>query len=256
MTQTITEFVKKCIHCQRYNKHNQKYGHVPPKQVHQLNHWDEVCVDMIGPWKIKINQFEYTFRALTCIDSVINLPEVIPVDNATSVAVANAFEDSWLSRYPFPSRCLHDNDNEFLGPEFFQMLQKNNIKSIPTTIKNPQANTIVERMHQTISTMIAISLKENPPTKFEEVSSLVMRKCKAAQFAIRATTHSTLKFSPGELAFGRNILHPFATQVNWDELLQKKQETVNKANMKENAKRKYFDNGPPRRSMENYSSPH
>ena len=51
-----------------YIKQNQKYGHVAPKQVHYLNPWDEVCVDMIGPWKVTINQFEYTFRALTCID--------------------------------------------------------------------------------------------------------------------------------------------------------------------------------------------
>ena len=121
------------------------------------------------------------------------------------------------------------------------MLLKNNIQSIPTTVKNPQANAIVERMHQTISTMIAISLHENPPTNFEDVSSLIMRKCKAAQFAIRATTHSTLKFSPGELAFGRNILHPFSTQINWKELLKGKQETIDKANIKENARRRYYD---------------
>ena len=136
---------------------------------------------------------------------------------------------------------LHDNGNEFLGLEFSQMLKKNNIQSIPTTVKNPQANPILERMHQTISTMIVISLKENPPTKFEEVSSLVERTCKAVQFAIRATTHSTLKFSPGELAFGCNILHPCSTQIDWNELLNTKQETIYWANIKENAKQRYFE---------------
>ena len=90
--------------------------------------------------------------------------------------------------------------------------------------------------------MITGSLKENPLTKFEDVSSLVVRKCKAAQFAIRATTHSTLKFSPGELAFGRNILYPFPTQINWSELLNAKQEAIDKANIKENAKSRYVDN--------------
>ena len=48
---------------------------------------------MIGPWKLTINNFEYAFRAVTCIDAVINLPEIIPVDNARSQMVANAFED-------------------------------------------------------------------------------------------------------------------------------------------------------------------
>ena len=62
-------------------------------------------MDIIGPWKIDINKFEYQFRALTCIDLNIGLPEVIPVDNTTSVKVAQAFEDNWLSRYPAPQRC-------------------------------------------------------------------------------------------------------------------------------------------------------
>ena len=120
---------------------------------------------MIGPWKISINQFEYQFHAFTCIDPVIFLPEVIPVSSTSSKTVAEAFEDGWLSRYPTSTRCIYDNGNEFLGPAFTQMLQRNMIKSVPTTVKNPQANAIVERMHQSISTMIAISLNENPPTQ-------------------------------------------------------------------------------------------
>ena len=120
---------------------------------------------MIGPWKTEINKFEYKFRALTCIDSIIGLPEVVPVDNVTSLSVAQAFKDNWPSRYPAPLRCIHDNGNEFLGPAFSQMLQRNIIKSVPTTVKNPQANAIVERIHQSISTMIAISIRENPLKK-------------------------------------------------------------------------------------------
>ena len=111
MHEEITAFIKSCSYCQRYNKQTRKYGHLPPKNIIHLNPWDEVCVDMIGPWKITINNIEYNFRALTCIDSTINLPEVIPVDNATSSTVAIAFEDEWLSRYPSPKRCLHDNGN-------------------------------------------------------------------------------------------------------------------------------------------------
>ena len=102
---------------------------------------------MIGPWKVVINKFEYQFRAVTCIDAVINLPEVIPMDKAKSKTVANAFEDKWLSRYPRPMRYIHDNGNEFLGPEFEQMLARNSIESILTTVKNPQSNAIVERLH-------------------------------------------------------------------------------------------------------------
>ena len=51
----------------------------------------------------------------------------------------------------------------------------------------------MEQIHQSISTMIAISLRENSPSKYEDVSPLVFRKCMAAQFAIRSTINSSLK---------------------------------------------------------------
>ena len=156
-----------------------------PKNIGHVQPWDEVHVDTIGPWKVVINNFEYQFRAVTCIAAIINLPEVIPVDNAKSKTVVNAFEDGWLSRYPRPRKCVHDNGNGFLGPEFLEMLSKNNIQSVPTTVKNPQSNAVVERLHQTLKTTIAISLNENPPTSFEEVSSLIHTKCASAQFAIK-----------------------------------------------------------------------
>ena len=149
-----------CPFCQRYNKQTVKYGHLSPKQAKHLAPWDEICVDITGPWKISINNSEYQFHALTCIDQVICLPEVIPVNSASSKTVVEVFEDGWLSRYPSLIRCIHDNGNEFLGPAFTLMLQKNKIKSVSTTVKNPQSNAIVKRMHQSISTMIAISLKE------------------------------------------------------------------------------------------------
>ena len=136
---------------------------------------------------------------------------------------------------------MHDNCNEFLGPEFIDMLSKNNIQSVPTTVKNPQSNAVVERLHQTLKTTIAISLSENPPTSFEEVSSLIHRKCAAAQFAIRATVHTHSKISPGEMSFGRHMLYPFSRQIDWQQIISRKQEIIDRANIKENSKRQFFD---------------
>ena len=193
------------------------------------------------PWKSTINQFKYQFKAVTCIDAVVNLPEVIPVDNARSTTVANAFDYNWLSRHPRPRRCVHDNGNKFLGPEFLSMLKRNSISSVPTTVKNPQANAVVEQLHQTLKITIAISLRENPSQSFEEVSSLIQRKCVAAWFTICATIHSQTRLPPWEMVFWRHALYPFSKQVDWNELLERKQNIINKANIKENSKRRFFD---------------
>ena len=83
--------------------------------------------------------------------------------------------------------------SEFIGSLFKKMFRKNGIESVPTTIKNPQGNSIAERLHKTISTMIAISIAENPPTTPKEAADLVRSKCAAAQYAVRATNHKHLK---------------------------------------------------------------
>ena len=63
----------------------------------------------------------------------------------------------------------------------------------------------------------------------------------AAQYAIRATVHTALKYTPGELAFNRDMFHPFPSKINWKEIIDQKQITVNKENQKENSTRREFD---------------
>ena len=241
MHEKISDFIQRCEYCQRYKRATVRYAQVPPKNITNIEPWEEVAVDMIGPWNISIAQIEYTFLALTCIDTTINIAEIIPVANASSLMVSNAFQNNWLSRYPRPQRCVHDNGNEFMGREFQMLLKKNGINSVNTTVKNPQANAIVERFHQSISTTIAIAAQENPPTNFHEINSMVHDKCAAAQFAYHASYHRTLDHSPGELAFGRNMLAPFARQIDWKTLRQRRQDQINSQNLRENTNRKFHD---------------
>ena len=85
-------------------------------------------------------------------------------------------------------------------------------------MKNPQFNAIVERMYQSISNMITISLKENPPKSYEDIIlTLVHRKYMAAQYTVRATVHTILQHTPAELAFGREMI------IDWSKMMQYKQ---------------------------------
>ena len=47
-----------------------------------------VAVDLIGPWKIKLNGIDLEFRALTCIDPVSNIVKAIQIQNKTSEHIA------------------------------------------------------------------------------------------------------------------------------------------------------------------------
>jgi len=99
-----------------------KLGKLPPKETEQ-NPWEEVQVDLIGPWEFKINSKNIVkFNALTCIDPFTGLLEIEPIVNRTCAHVATAFCNCWLTQFPLPQRCIHDNGKEFIRQEFQEIL--------------------------------------------------------------------------------------------------------------------------------------
>ena len=61
-----------------------------------------------------------------------------------------------------------------------KMLRRNSVVSIDTIVKIPQYNYIVERLHQTISTMLVIFIQEDPPNNHDGIFNLVRRECVSA----------------------------------------------------------------------------
>ena len=69
----------------------------PPPRHAPLVPWDEVAVDLIGPWKLKVGMAEYEFNVLTYIDTVTNLIEIILIESKTSHHIAWKFKNCWLA---------------------------------------------------------------------------------------------------------------------------------------------------------------
>jgi len=72
------------------------------------------------------------------------------------------------------------------------MLQANGIDDAPTTVQNPQADAICERLHQTIATSLQTIVNHHPPHNADEVDDIVDTCLKSASYATRATIHHTL----------------------------------------------------------------
>ena len=60
-------------------------------------------MDLVGPWTIEIGGQEFVFNALTMIDPVTNLVELIRINNKTAEHVMEQFENAWLTQYPCPN---------------------------------------------------------------------------------------------------------------------------------------------------------
>ena len=81
-----------------------------PQRDAQLIPWEEVNCDLIGLWKLKVpgQEEEVEFYALTCIEPVIYLTELVHIQAKTAAHAGMHFENCWLSYYPKPETCVHD----------------------------------------------------------------------------------------------------------------------------------------------------
>ncbi len=57
--------------------------------------WEEVAIDLFGPWKVKVNCRQVEFNALTCIDMASNLVKLIRVENKTAKHIRDKVTQSW-----------------------------------------------------------------------------------------------------------------------------------------------------------------
>ena len=102
--------------------------------------------------------------------------------------------------------CVHDQGGEFIGFQFQHMLQRNGIHSKPTTSKNPQANSICERMHQCIANTLHVLATLDIPDGIETVNNMLDTAIAHAVFAHCSSYSAAIQTTPGGLAFGRDMI--------------------------------------------------
>jgi hypothetical protein len=101
--------------------------------------------------------------------------------------------------------CVFDPGMEFKA-HFCQCLAQHGIAARPTTVKNPQANAICKCLHQMIGNSLRMMQIINLPQTVEEAHQLVDDALATASYALHAAIHSTMKISPGALAFHHDML--------------------------------------------------
>jgi transposase InsO family protein len=185
--------------CQKYKNVQRGHGETAPREAGLLP-WSEIAVDMIGPWTVEVSNRTEKFSALTIIRLVTNLVEIVRVNNKTTSAITAHFVNAWLAHYPKPLSCVHDPGSEFIGWNFQEMLHHSNKQSCCTTAKNPQANVICKRMHQSVGNSLRMLQQWNPPTGLNDAHALLDAALANAMCASCASFHSGLQTTPGALA--------------------------------------------------------
>ena len=237
-----------CDYCQRNKLEGRGYGLLPEREVRSIP-FEECAVDLIGPWIVQVRGNPYEFSALTAIDTVTNLVELVRIDDKTSDNVARKYAQCWLARYPWPQRCIHDPGGEFTGIEFQTLLEKCHIKDACTSAKNPQSNAICERMHQTVGNVLRTLLHGEPPQNIANAKDYVDEALSIAMHAMRVGIHSTMGSSPGNLVFNRDMFLNIPLIADWHAITLKREHLINENLMRENQKRRRYDYTPQQKIL-------
>ena len=238
LRQQVDEYVRTCEQCQKMKiTGKNKYGKLPlVPALRDKDPWEKVQVDCCGPWSIKTKLsdgkvLEYKIHLMSMIDLCTGFPEFSALANSTSKHAAETFDRVWLCRYPRPRQCGHDNGTEFMGSEFQEMCLSYDIESRPTTIKNPQAQGVVERMHLILGDALRTTVFE------EDFSDDLDTLVQACAYSLRTTVPSNLPYSPSQLAFGCDMIFRHRVKIDWEMIKHKRSKQALANNTKENKKR-------------------
>ena len=236
MQSNIHDCCKKCHLCQVTKWSQKKHGHAPPKEA-EIAPWDASCVDLIGPCKINRKNKKkdpLTLWALTMIDPATGWFEIRETSTKAADNIANVPEQAWLSHHPWPSNVIFDCGSKFKAEASKMLKQDCGVKVKTTATRNPQANSAVERMHQTVGNMIRMfQVCDNDLLDDEDPWAGILTAIAAA---VHCTCNATMRATPVQLVFGRDFNMNTKFITDWDCIHARKQEHINDNNARKNRK--------------------
>jgi hypothetical protein len=135
-------------------------------------------------------------------------------------------------RYPRSCAAIFDNDLEF-SSEFLELLRSYGVIAKSTTIKNPQANAFVDRIHQVMSDFIRTMELHERQLDDTTINAVLQ----SVAYGLRSTYHSSLGASPGQIIFGRNMIINAVYLANWKDLQSRRKIQIRHNNIRENKSR-------------------
>jgi hypothetical protein len=108
-----------------------------------------------------------------------------------------------------------------------------NLARKPTTVKNPRANGILERVHQVLGKMLCTAELDMANSVTPDDIDVFLDN---AAWAIHSTYHAVLKASPGAAIFGRDMHFDIPFVADWRKIGERRQSLTNCGNQHKNAK--------------------
>ncbi len=156
MKTDVCNYAKTCSTCQqlKYSVGLQQQWQEMPAVDKPLKRVSMDIVDMVGGTQ----GFRY---ALTILDHYSRYTILFPLKTKATEGVCEAFS-SYIADFEAPKAVLVDNGGEFSSASFQNLYCTNHITLCHTTPYHPQGNSISERYHRTLKSVLATLCQGHP----------------------------------------------------------------------------------------------
>ena len=204
MEEEIHSFIhKKCV-CILEKKPHQELK-APMHSIYTDQPMELITIDFLKLEKGK-GGYEYV---LLIVDHFTRYAQGYPCRNKSAVTAAKKMYDDFVLRFGFPARILSDQGGEFENRLLSKLNQLAGVQKSKTTPYHPQCNGMVERMNETLISM----LKTLPRSQKSSWPDFINKMT----HAYNCTRHSVTGYSPYFLLFGREPVLPIDVLLGIDE---------------------------------------
>ena len=132
-------------------------------------------------------------------------PEAKPIPNKNAETIASHFHEEIICRHGCPKELLSDQGTEFCNLVVNALCKLHGIRHTLSSAYHPQTNGLVERFNQTLKKSLA-KLAHERNTDWDLLIPSVL-------FAYRTMTHSTTRYTPFYLTYGRDATLPIELSI-------------------------------------------
>jgi hypothetical protein len=146
------------------------------------------------------------------VTSSKNTTATEPYFDKSSAQISNLVYKTWFSRYPCCQYIIHNNGSKF---SFQSLCNTYAIKCKPTSVENPQANAILERIHAVLGNMLPTSELDMAETVKTSDKNVFLSD---TAWVVCSIYHTVLKASPGAAIFGQDMLFDIPFIADWQKI--------------------------------------
>lgn len=194
MVKQVRDFISRCDICKTTKAKNITTRPPMGQSFNTERPFQQIYLDLLGPYPRSTNG---NVVILVCLDHLTKYVFLEPLRQATSANIIKFLSHRLFSCFGVPETAYTDNGTQFVSNIFNDFLKSKGITHLTTPKYCPQSNAS-ERVNRSVLAGIRSYLESNQKLWDKHLHEI--------EIALRSTIHQSLKISPYEALFGKNMV--------------------------------------------------